>query len=137
MLSKFYVDTFNCEVIPPIRKQSGDWLAEGTGIEGASLEGVHLLLPGHGRNGPTLEIYQYLNYVDQGGMAANTRGFGHIAFEVEDVEDVLETLLNNGGSKLGVVTSRNVEGVGILKFVYCRDPEGNPIELQSWERSPS
>ena len=58
-LSSFYVETFDCQVKPPVRKQSGEWLDRGTGVIGASLEGVHLLLPGYGQAGPTLEIYQY------------------------------------------------------------------------------
>ncbi|HBE70462.1 MAG TPA: glyoxalase [Planctomycetaceae bacterium] len=134
-LSAFYVDVFDCEIVPPIRKQSGDWLAQGTGVKDANLEGVHLLLPGYGRQGPTLEIFQYLEYEEQPDLVPNARGFGHIAFEVDDVEEILAALLKAGGSKLGSPTSRHVEGVGKLTFVYCRDPEGNTIELQNWKRT--
>jgi len=31
------------------------------------------------------------------------------------------------------VTRKEVEGVGLLAFVYFRDPEGNIIEIQSWD----
>lgn len=131
-LSNFYVKTFQCEVIPPIRRQSGEWLAKGTGLKGASLEGVHLLLPGHGKNGPTLEIYQYHTLADQSEIMPNKRGFGHIAFEVDDVHAALVDVVENGGSEFGSTTKRRVEGVGEITFAYCRDPEGNLIELQRW-----
>lgn len=39
-----------------------------------------------------------------------------------------------GGQTLGKVTEKSVDGVGKLKFVYLRDPEGNIIEIQSWNR---
>ena len=131
-LSTFYVKTFHCEVIPPIRKQSGEWLESGTGLKGASLEGVHLLLPGHGKSGPTLEIYQYRTFEDQAEIAPNKRGIGHIAFEVDDVLATLADVVENGGSEFGSTTKRRVEGVGEITFTYCRDPEGNLIELQRW-----
>jgi predicted enzyme related to lactoylglutathione lyase len=56
----------------------------------------------------------------------------HLAFEVNDVEETTAEVLRMGGSKLGDVTSAEVEGVGLLTFVYLTDPEGNIIELQSW-----
>lgn len=131
-LVAFYVATFQCEVVPPKRKQSGKWLEEGTGLANAALQGAHLRLPGHGNKGPTLEIYQYAEVLAQEAIAPNTRGFGHIAFEVEDVPAALAKVLENGGSANGRITTREVVGVGQLSFVYARDPEGNLIELQSW-----
>jgi len=132
-LADFYVKTFDCKIVPPIRKQSGEWLEKGTGLENAKLEGAHLLLPGYGENGPTLEIYQYENIERQDFVPPNKRGFGHIAFEVESVEIVLETLQRNGGKVFGEITKKEVKDVGEITFVYARDPEGNLIELQSWK----
>ncbi len=131
-LVDFYVETFNCKIVPPIRKQSGEWLEKGTGLKNAKLEGAHLLLPGYGENGPTLEIYQYGNIEKQDSIPPNRRGFGHIAFEVESVEVVLKTLEKNGGKAFGEITKREIRGIGEITFVYARDPEGNLIELQSW-----
>ncbi|WP_420600981.1 VOC family protein [Flagellimonas sp.] len=132
LLVDFYIKTFDCKVVPPIRNQSGDWLERGTGLENAKLEGAHLLLPGCGEKGPTLEIYQYESIENQNPVPPNKRGFGHIAFEVESVEMILEILKKNGGKASGEITKRKVEGVGEITFVYARDPEGNLIELQSW-----
>ncbi|WP_395375320.1 VOC family protein [Marinicella sp. W31] len=133
-LVAFYTDTFQCQTVPPKRKQSGDWLAQGTGVSNATLEGVHLRLPGHGPNSPTLEIYQYQETLDQAALQPNHRGFGHIAFEVSNLQQVVDTLLANGGSLCGQITHKKVPGVGNLSFVYARDPDGNIIELQTWSK---
>ncbi|PCI24413.1 MAG: glyoxalase [SAR324 cluster bacterium] len=133
-LSDFYINVFSCTVKPPLRKLSGDWLDQATGLSNAELEGVHLLLPGHGDNGPTLEIFTYKNTHESDPIMANHTGFAHIAFEVDDVDQTLRHALKNGGALLGKVTEKQVEGVGLLKFLYFRDPEGNIIEIQSWEK---
>ncbi|MBC3541195.1 VOC family protein [Rufibacter sediminis] len=132
-LVEFYVKTFECEIVPPIRNQSGEFLEKGTGLKNAKLQGAHLLLPGYGKHGPTLEIYQYETIENQESISPNKRGFGHIAFEVESVEKVLSALLENGGEKLGEIVNRKIEGAGEITFVYARDPEGNIIELQNWK----
>lgn len=133
-LADFYVKTFDCKIVPPIRKQSGLWLDKGTGLKNAKLEGAHLLLPGYGENGPTLEIFQYENVEKQNFVSPNKRGFGHIAFEVESVEEVLNDLETNGGKSFGEITKKVVKDVGEITFIYTRDPEGNLIELQSWKK---
>lgn len=132
-LSDFYVKTFDCKIKPPVRNQSGEWLEKGTGLKDAKLQGVHLILPGYGENGPTLEIYQYSDIEEQNEIPPNKRGFGHIAFEVKNVESMLKNLEQNGGKRFGQITERKVEGVGTITFVYARDPEGNIIEIQNWE----
>ena len=134
-LAQFYTHVFNCQLVPPKRKQSGDWLAQGTGVPDAALEGVHLRLPGYGENGPTLEIYQYQQTLQHDHLQPNHMGFGHIAFEVDDLQNVVNTLLTHGGSLCGRITSKQVAGVGLLSFVYARDPDGNIIELQTWDKA--
>lgn len=131
-LVEFYVEVFSCKIKPPIRKQSGDWLARGTGVPDAALEGAHLILPGYNDDGPTLEIYQYKNTLSHIPISANTRGLGHIAFEVDDVKRVLLNIIKHGGAKEGDVITRYIDGVGELTYTYARDPDGNLIEIQSW-----
>lgn len=134
-LADFYIKTFHCKIVPPVRNLSGKWLEEGTGVKNAALTGAHLLLPGYGANGPTLEIYQYTKIAYQEFVVPNKRGFGHIAFEVENVGEVLRKLKENGGQNNGEITKRKIDGVGELTFVYARDPDGNLIELQHWEEA--
>jgi len=133
-LSDFYISVFNCTVKPPVRKLSGDWLDQATGLSNAELESVHLLLPGHGSGGPTLEIFSYKTSHEPEPLMANHVGFTHIAFEVDDVDQALNNALKNGGELLGQITEKEVEGVGLLIFLYFRDPEGNIVEIQSWKK---
>ena len=131
-LTDFYITVFNCRIKPPERSLSGTWLDNATGLKNAKLAGVHLLLPGHGENGPSLEIFTYADTDEGPPVMANHIGFTHIAFEVEDVDTTLTIALHNGAERLGAVTEKKIENVGMLKFVYFRDPEGNIIEIQSW-----
>ncbi|MBU0969133.1 MAG: VOC family protein [Proteobacteria bacterium] len=133
-LSQFYITVFGCRVKPPERSYSGAWLDQATGLFNACLEGVHLLLPGFAEDGPTLEIFTYKEMEYTQGSMANHQGFTHIAFQVEDVPKILEKALENGGIRLGTVVERTVPGIGILVFVYFKDPEGNIIEIQSWRK---
>lgn len=133
-LADFYINVFGCRVKPPERNLFGDWLDRATGLKNARLSGVHLLLPGHGETGPTLEIFTYEDSTEGSPVMANHIGLTHIAFEVDDVDATLEAALKHGAQMLGRVTGNKIENVGILKFVYFRDPEGNIIEIQSWEK---
>lgn len=133
-LADFYIKVFGCQLVPPQRDQSGQWLDKGIGVKNAHLKGVHLLLPGHGINGPTLEIYSYQDIEPLEPVNPNTRGIGHLAFEVEDINRVLASIIEHGGAKNGQISSRSVEGVGKITFIYTRDPDGNLIEIQHWDK---
>jgi glyoxylase I family protein len=131
-LVDFYVEVFGCEPVPPERDLRGDWLDKSTGLTDAHLRGMHLRLPGHGPDGPTLEIFTYEDLAPQSEPTANRLGYGHLAFRVDDVPTTFERLLAAGGERLGEPVATDVPGVGRLEVVYARDPEGNVIELQSW-----
>lgn len=131
-LSEFYIKVFECVEIPPKRDLAGDWLDQAIGLTDAKLEGIHLLLPGHGGNGPTLEIFSYAETVDRDPLQANHSGFSHIAFEVDNVRTIFERAMQYGGRSLGNITQKAIPGVGLLTLVYFRDPEGNIVEIQSW-----
>jgi predicted enzyme related to lactoylglutathione lyase len=132
-LAGFYEQVFGCQPVPPQRQQSGEWLARGTGVPDAALEGMHLRLPGHGDSGPTLEIFSYATTLPRGvAVAANREGFAHIAFAVDDVAAAAAAVVAAGGSLVGELVERTIPEVGRLSFVYAADPEGNLIELQSW-----
>ena len=63
---------------------------------------------------------------------ANRKGFGHIAFAVDDVEATLDQIISCGGRAIGKVVSAEVPGAGTITFTYAADPEDNIIELQKW-----
>lgn len=131
-LAAFYEKVFNCKPVPPHRDLRGDWIDALTGIEGVYIEGVHLALPGYKEGGPTLEIFTYNQMTDDRPHRLNQPGFAHIAFSVDNVEETLDRVIEEGGSQLGELVVREYPNMGTLKVVYCRDPEDNIIELQRW-----
>jgi catechol 2,3-dioxygenase-like lactoylglutathione lyase family enzyme len=135
-LAAFYVDVFGCVPVPPERHLSGEWLDRATALPNAHIDGVHLRLPGAGEHGPTLEVFQYSEEVSGGVSAANRSGYGHVAFEVEDVATTAEIIALHGGGLLGEVVTREIPGVGTLTFAYALDPEDNVVEIQSWKQPP-
>ena len=133
-LADFYCTVFDCEPVPPERDLSGRWLDNATGIKDVHIRGIHLRLPGHGENGPTLEIFQYDGVKPWAEKQPNTVSYGHIAFAVDDVKETLVRVLSEGGGTVGDITEVHIEGAGTIRFVYARDPEGNIIEVQEKHR---
>lgn len=131
-LADFYERLFGCEPVPPQRDYAGPLLESATGVAGSGLRGMHLRLPGHGADGPTLEIYEYDRQETPMAPAANRPGWGHIAFVVDDVPAAREAVLAAGGGSVGeVVTLQTADGRRVT-WCYVTDPEGNIVELQAW-----
>ena len=130
-LAQFYMDVFGCKPLYPERDLSGAWLDDVIGIAGAEIRGIHLRLPGYGKGGPTLEIFEYNKHTQgTGDPEINQPGFSHIAFKVENVEEIRDKILARGGSLVGALVEKEIPGVGKIKVVYARDPEKNIIEIQ-------
>lgn len=132
-LINFYKEVLECRSIGEERDLRGEWLDSMTGIKDAHIAGEHLCLPGYTDKHPTLEIFSYDNMVEAGEGIINRCGLAHLAFEVEEIQSVLEKLLAAGGSQLGELVHTEYKDGRKATFVYATDPEGNIIELQSWK----
>ena len=132
LLAQFYQSVFGCTPVPPERHLKGQDLERGTGVPGSELHGVHMRLPGHGDQGPTLEIFTYTRLAEGSLPAVNRPGFGHIAFGVPDVTEAQNEVIQAGGSALGEIVTIQLPTGAKVRWCYVRDPEGNIIELQSW-----
>lgn len=133
-LVKFYTDVFGCTLVPPERDYQGEELDAGTGLKGAHLTGAHLRLPGYKGTGPTLEIYNY-NQLENGQTpAVNRPGFGHIAFEVNNVQEARTEVERTGGGIIGEIVTLTTKVGTKVTWCYMTDPEGNILELQSWSK---
>jgi predicted enzyme related to lactoylglutathione lyase len=132
LVADFYERLFGCVPVPPERHYRGPDLERGTAVPRAALRGVHLRLPGHGPDGPTLEIYTYDREAAAPPPVANRPGWGHIAFAVDDVAQARQAVLEGGGGTVGeIVTLQTADGRRV-SWCYLTDPEGNIVELQSW-----
>ncbi|WP_400193777.1 VOC family protein [Hymenobacter sp. B81] len=130
-LAAFYERVFGCEPLLPRR----DYHDEALTTEGNARprqRGVHLRLPGHGSDGPTLEIFGYDPLNNRARTAPHRPGFGHIAFEVEDVAAARAVVIAEGGSALGEVATQMTPLGRTITWAYVADPECNVIELQQW-----
>ncbi len=132
-LITFYKTVFHCQSIGEARDLSGEWLDRLTGLEEAHITGEHLLLPGYGKDHPTLEIFSYDTLQASVPAEVNRPGMAHLAFEVDDVEATLAEIISAGGSSVGELVTAAYPGGREATFVYARDPEGNILELQSWK----
>lgn len=130
-LIAFYKTALGCRSIGESRDLRGPWLDGLTAMAGAHITGEHLLLPGYGPDHPTLEIFSYDGMIE-GPRALNRCGLGHLAFEVDSVEETLAQVLAAGGGQVGEVVSAEYPDGRRAVFVYATDPEGNILELQSW-----
>jgi catechol 2,3-dioxygenase-like lactoylglutathione lyase family enzyme len=95
------------------------------GLKGVRNDAAMLQTPdGHGR----LELIQFLSPPAQGDDShapANTRGLRHIAFAVDDIEDVIARLRARGSELVGELV--NYEDSYWL--CYVRGPDGIIVEL--------
>lgn len=132
-LAAFYQEVFDCEPLLPERDYQGEWIEKVTGLHGMKIRGIHLKLPGFEQPAPTLEIFEYHPQTEHTPTQANTPGFAHIAFHVEDVARHRNRVLQAGGSDLGEPHTMHVRGAGTITLIYMRDPEGNIVELQTWK----
>jgi predicted enzyme related to lactoylglutathione lyase len=131
-LAAFYSAVFGLELVPPDRDYRGPDLEAATGVAGAHLTGAHYRLPGHGPNGPTLEIYQYESVEAPRAPRTDRAAWGHIAFQVPDVAAALDVVLASGGGRVGeIITSTTADGRHVT-WCYATDPDGNIVELQAW-----
>jgi catechol 2,3-dioxygenase-like lactoylglutathione lyase family enzyme len=136
-LAKFHEEVFGCVPMQPTRNYSGSGIEQLTGLLGASLQGIHLRLPGHGEHGPTLEIFTYTPSLPTPEPTANRCGYGHVAFSGEDLGDACRAVLAAGGGTVGHQVRFALPDGSAVTAAYVTDPEGNIIELQSWEFTPS
>jgi len=54
--------------------------------------------------------------------------------ESSDVETTAEKIIEYGGDWVGELTRVEIKDVGVLVFAYMRDPEGNILEIQRYEK---
>jgi catechol 2,3-dioxygenase-like lactoylglutathione lyase family enzyme len=95
------------------------------GLEGVRTQFAMVESPdGHAR----LELIQFHTPPAQGGdpqAPGNTRGIRHIAFTVDDIDDVVARLRAHGAGLVG-----EVERYGdTYRLCYVRGPEGIIVEL--------
>ena len=109
----------------------GEWISRVVGLKEVEACYVALALPGGGTN---LELIQYSSpgYKGQEGVSdPNRLGFRHLAFEVENIEEVAAGLKERGVECLSEIEVFPKTG---KKLVYFIGPDGILLELAEYSR---
>ena len=133
-LCGFYEQVFDCEPVSSERDHHGPQIDALTAIPNVRVQGRHLLVPGHGENGPTIEIFTFNKNAPDQPKPLNRPGFAHLAFEVDDIDATREQVKEMGGDDYGELVTIDIASAGQLTLLYMTDPEGNIVELQKWHR---
>jgi glyoxylase I family protein len=127
----FYRDLLGMRVTMRARLK-GEWIERVVGIGGVEADCVYL----QPAQGPRLEL---LRYISPAGLAPagldlpNTRGLRHIAFRVEDLDAIYDSLITAGVKFAGPPVEVPLETVtrisGRKRLCYFHDPEGVLLEF--------
>lgn len=131
-LCGFYEQVFDCEPVSTERDHHGPKIDALTAIPNVRVQGRHLRVPGHGENGPTIEIFTFSENAPNQPKPLNRPGFAHLAFEVDDLDTTRAKVKELGGDDYGELVTIEIAGAGSLNLLYMTDPEGNIVELQKW-----
>ena len=115
---------------------TGSWIEAVTGLAGVVADVA--LLEADGPTGVELIHYRTPEGARPAGLAApNTKGLRHVAFQVDRIGPAVEAMRAAGVELFGdvqTVPSAQVDYADRTKrIVYCLDPEGNLVELCSFE----
>lgn len=120
---EFFVDLgFTVMAEMPIQ---GEWVERIIGLSGVSEDLAMLQAPDGQLN---LELVKFHQPTDPEGIrpgAANTLGLRHLAFQVENVDELVENLKQKGHELVGEVQTYE----HMWRLCYVRGPEGIIIEL--------
>lgn len=103
----------------------GDFISCVVGLKDAEIETAKLKLP----DGSLLELLEYKSHPTQSigsAYASNKHGCSHVAFTVENIDEVASKVVELGGS---IVNSPMVSVSGSVKVMYCHDLDGILIEM--------
>ncbi len=108
---------------------SGEWLSQFVGLPDARAVYSGLILPG---SDTSIELLQYITPPSDRNPqlgVANQIGIRHLAFQVDDIEQEVRKLKENGVELLGGQPT----GKFNRKFIYFYGPDGILLELVQFE----
>jgi len=105
--------------------EAGDFLSQVVGLDNAEIETAKLKLA----DGSLLELLEYKSHVTKPTASiypSNKHGCSHVAFSVQDVEEIASKIVTLGGS---IVNAPAIAANGSVKVMYCHDLDGILIEM--------
>ncbi len=126
-LAAFYVNVMKCDVMREPKTLSGEIVSRGNGLPNSEIFSIWLRFPN--LEWPFLEIHEHAVTLHRDLPRVNEPGFGHLAFQMEDIRDALSNIIEAGGVQIGQITDFGAPEMPYL-IAYARDPEGNVLELE-------
>ena len=105
--------------------EKGDFLSQVVGLKHAEIETAKLKVS----DGSLLELLEYRSHPTKPTSSkyeSNNHGCSHVAFTVQDVEEIFSKIVQLGGS---IINAPAVSANGSVKVMYCHDLDGILIEL--------
>ena len=105
--------------------ERGDFLSPVVGLENAEIETAKLKVG----DGSLLELLEYKSHPTTPSASiypSNNHGCSHVAFTVQDVEQMSSKIVRLGGS---IVNPPAVSANGAVKVMYCHDLDGILMEM--------
>lgn len=127
VLAAFYVNVMKCHIFREPRTLSGEIVSKGNGLSNSEIRSIWLKFPGLER--PFLEIHEHSVTHHRNQPRVNETGYGHLAFQMEDIGTTLSSIIEAGGCQIGQITDFGTPEIPGL-IAYARDPEGNLLELE-------
>ena len=106
--------------------ESGEFIDKVTGLKGVKLEWAKLMPK---KNNSMIELLKYHSHnisKKKNKQKSNQYGCSHIAFTVNNIDNMISRILNKGGS---IVNESSISPDTKAKVSYCHDPEGNLMEI--------
>ena len=127
-ICEFYEKVFDCEPWSSERDHHGPHIDALTNMPGLRVQGRHLRVPGHGPNGPTIEIFTCSENGEDYPRSLNRPGFAHLAFEVDDIESEILRLKKEGFNVLDETPKKGADNK-LICFVHPKSTKHVLIEL--------
>jgi len=105
--------------------ERGEFLSQVVGLENAEIETAKLKVA----DGSLLELLEYKSHPTKPTISnypSNKHGCSHVAFTVQDVDEIHSKIIELGGS---IVNTPAVSANGLVKVMYCHDLDGILMEL--------
>lgn len=105
--------------------ERGQFLSQVVGLENAEIETAKLKVA----DGSLLELLEYKSHPTKPTISnypSNKHGCSHVAFTVQDVDEIYSKIIQLGGS---IVNAPAVSADGLVKVMYCHDLDGILMEL--------
>lgn len=105
--------------------EKGDFISKVVGLQDAEIETAKLKIS----DGSLLELLEYRSHPTKPTSSkyeSNRHGCSHVAFTVQDVQEISLKIVQLGGS---IVNAPAISSNGSVKVMYCHDLDGILMEM--------